>query len=142
MQFKIMFVPVLALIWAGVSLGGSLVAAPAKFTAPSLEMSVALDVGRAQFKWLGHTEAALLILMIVALVFTCRHLDWRLFLIPVAAFLIQQLGVMPKLDAVTIEAIEGAAETSGGLHVTYVVLEFVKFASLIVASVFCLYRMI
>ncbi|KJS39416.1 MAG: hypothetical protein VR74_02205 [Hyphomonas sp. BRH_c22] len=49
--------PVLALVWAGVSLGGSLVAAPAKFRAPSLEVMTALEVGRAQFLWVGITEA-------------------------------------------------------------------------------------
>ena len=43
----------IALVWAGVAIGGSLIATPAKFQAPSLSMTTALEVGRAQFFWVG-----------------------------------------------------------------------------------------
>ena len=49
----------LPLLWAGVSLGGNLVAAPAKFQVAALEMPVALQVGRAQFTWIAYIEWAI-----------------------------------------------------------------------------------
>jgi hypothetical protein len=43
-------------IWAGLLLGVSFVATPAKFLAPSLPMTQALDVGRWTFHVLAWTE--------------------------------------------------------------------------------------
>ena len=44
------------LLWAGLSLGGNLIAAPAKFQVSDLGLALALQVGRAQFTWLGYAE--------------------------------------------------------------------------------------
>jgi hypothetical protein len=41
-----MLLAALLLLWAGVLLGVSVLAAPAKFAAPRLTLPVALDVGR------------------------------------------------------------------------------------------------
>jgi hypothetical protein len=43
-------------IWAGILIGVSFIATPAKFGAPSLSMAVALDVGRHTFRVLGFVE--------------------------------------------------------------------------------------
>ena len=48
--------PMLLYIWSGLVLAGSFIVAPAKFQAPSLTDSIALEVGRAQFYWLGVAE--------------------------------------------------------------------------------------
>ena len=47
---------VLALVWFGVLAGVSFLATPIKFMAPSLSLSVALDVGRQTFAALNPLE--------------------------------------------------------------------------------------
>ena len=126
--------PVVALVWAGVSLGGSLVAAPAKFQAPSLEMATALEVGRAQFFWVGITEA-ILCGGIVASLLLWPTPHWRWMAGPIAAFALQRLAVMPALDARTLEVIAGAPAGETHLHLVYIILEALKFLLLIGAAI-------
>ena len=123
-----------ALIWSGVALGGSLIATPAKFQAPSLTMPTALEVGRAQFQWVGLGEALLCVVLIAA-VFTVGKLDWRLAAVPVVLFAIQRLAVMPSLDARTLQVIAGADVGPSSLHIVYIVLEVAKFAALLTAGI-------
>ncbi len=118
-----------ALLWAGVSLGGALIAAPAKFQAPSLTLPVALEVGRAQFRWVGYGEWGLCIAFVLSL-FLLGGLNWRWALIPLALFAIQQFAVMPPLDARTLQVIAGDVVEKSSLHIIYIVLEFLKFFSL------------
>ena len=127
-------VPVLAFLWAGVSLGGSLVAAPAKFRAPSLDRPTALEVGRAQFFWVGVTEAVLCAVLIGALVLDATG-PWRWLVVPVVLFAIQRLVIMPPLDARTRRLIREERVGASRLHLVFVVLEVVKFASLVVGGV-------
>ena len=127
-------VPLLALIWAGVSLGGSLVAAPAKFRAPSLDRPTALEVGRAQFYWVGVTEGALCVGLIAALVVVAAD-AWRWMAVPITLFAIQRFVVMPPLDARTVQAIQGASARARHLHTIYVILELLKFGGLVTAGV-------
>ena len=67
-----------ALVWAGVTIGGSLIAAPAKFGAPSLDLPTALEVGRAQFFWVGIAEGALCAALVGAFVFRPPVARWWL----------------------------------------------------------------
>lgn len=122
-----------ALIWAGVALGGSLIATPAKFQAPSLAMPTALEVGRAQFQWVGVGEAALAAALI-AIMFTIGRIDWRLAAAPLILFAIQRLAVMPALDARTLQVIAGQDVGPSSLHIVYIVLEVAKFVALLVAG--------
>ena len=126
--------PVAALVWAGVSLGGSLVAAPAKFQAPSLEMTTALEVGRAQFFWVGITEA-ILCAGIVASLLLWPTPHWKWMAAPIATFALQRLAVMPALDARTLEVIAGAPAGETHLHLVYIILEALKFLLLIAAAI-------
>ncbi len=126
-------IPAVALIWAGVSLGGNLVAAPAKFAGTDLSTSVLLQVSHAQFLWLGYTEWVLLIgLIIYALV--VRHGSALWYLVPVAIFSIQQLVIMPMLNERTLLQIANVEVGSSSLHVVFVILEFLKLVSLIAIS--------
>lgn len=129
-----LFAPALALIWAGVALGGSLVAAPAKFTAPSLDLPTALDVGRAQFFWVGVSEAVLCAGVIVAL-FAAPATLWKWMAAPIAIFAVQWLVVMPPLDARTLAVIGGAAAGETHLHIVFIVLEVLKVIALVTAAV-------
>lgn len=123
--------PGILLLWAGLSLGGSLIATPAKFQAPSLSLATALEVSRATFQWMGVAEAALCAVLIVAL-FLRRGAGWRLALVPIGLFAVQRLAVMPALDARTLAVIAGENVGESSLHGLYVVLEVGKFLALLV----------
>lgn len=132
---KLSFLPsALCFIWTGVSLGGAFVATPAKFQAPSLDLLTALEVGRAQFAWLGYTEFILMGLLIIAVLFTRKDIVWGWVTLPVALFLVQRLGVMPTLDTAAIQQIAGQPPQSESLHIIYIALEVAKFASLVAAG--------
>ena len=57
MKSAALFLPVLMLVWAGVTIGGSLIAAPAKFGAPSLDLRMALEVATSSSSGSGSPSA-------------------------------------------------------------------------------------
>ncbi len=124
----------LAGIWAGTVVGGSLIAAPAKFTVDSLSLPLALEVGRAQFFWLGFGEAFLCACLLVCALFSSRARH-RILVLPIVVFAVQRLYLMPMLNARTNEIIAGVAVPPSSLHLVYVALEIIKIALL------CLFAM-
>ena len=52
----------LIMLWAGVLIGVSFLAAPAKFGAPGLSLPMAMEIGRREFGGLNLTEIALTLL--------------------------------------------------------------------------------
>jgi len=128
----------IGLLWAGLSLGGSLIAAPAKFRAPSLDLPTALEVGRAQFRWLANTEWVFLIFLVSSLIWPYTSFARVWFALPILIFLIQRFVIMPKLDALTTDRIAGNAPSSSHLHITYVAAEGFKFLSLVGVSIILL----
>ena len=131
--------PVVALVWAGVTIGGSMIAAPSKFQAASLTLAQTLEVGRAQFFWLGVAES----LMCAALigVLALRPANARLRMgAPVLVFGVQWLIVMPFLDDRTVRRITGEPVGESHLHLVFVVLDILKVAMLIAVGVAALRR--
>ena len=91
----------LAFVWAGLSLGGNLIAAPAKFQVADLPLPIALQVGRAQFTWLGNAEWVLLVLLVTVSVFLKQKLA-LLYLLPAGLFMVSSLLLCRSLiNAVT-----------------------------------------
>ena len=122
--------PALLILWAGLALGGNLIAAPAKFGATSVPVADLLQVGKLQFRWLANTEWVLLGLTLAAGVFTSRpHLLW--LALPVGLFLVQRFAVFPELDARTIRTIAGETVPHSNIHLVYIGFELAKLATLI-----------
>ncbi len=118
-----------ALIWAGMVLGVSFLATPAKFLAPSLPRPVALDVGRHTFRMFGRVEAALAALLGLRAAGSKRR---RLFaLAPGLVVLAQTLWLRPLLDARTQQVIAGRELPPSDLHLGYVAGESAKLAALL-----------
>jgi len=113
------------LVWAGLALGGNIIAAPAKFQVDSLTLSQLLLVGRAQFAWLGNAELVFASVTILLCVFTEGRMR-ILGLLAVALFGIQQIGLQPMLEARTDLIISGAPAPEGVLHLVFVALEIAK----------------
>ena len=126
-------------LWAGIVLGGSLIAAPAKFQAPSLELPVALEVGRAQFLWVGYAEAACagLVIFLMATSALSKTLE-RVVLISagsaIVLLIVQRLVLMPILNERTDAIIAGASVEPSQLHLVFIILEIIKLAILIFAG--------
>lgn len=127
--------PVFAIFWAGLALGATLIATPAKFLAPSLTLPTALEIGRATFYWVGVAEAAICISFIIAIL-TFGGIRWRIAFVPIAIFAIQRLGLMPFLDARAIDIIAGNTVKASNLHDIYIYLECAKvFALMAVGAI-------
>ena len=111
-------------------LGVSFLATPAKFLAPSLELPVALDVGRHTFGVFGAVELALAAAL--ALLGPLAAGGGRR-LLPVAPGLIvlaQALWLRPLLDARVQQVIAGAMPPPSRVHLGYVACEAAKVALL------------
>lgn len=110
----------LLILWAGVLIGGSLIAAPTKFQVEDLTLPVALQVGRVQFQGVLIAELACMAAIIVLL--AASKAAWRTpFLATIAlAFAllgIQHLAMMPILQARSEQIIAG--EKSLKLYCTW-----------------------
>ena len=119
----------IGLLWAGLSLGGNLIAAPAKFQVSDLGLALALQVGRAQFTWLGYAEWVFLATLAVV-GFMVRLPVYAFYLVPMMLFLIQQIWIMPRLNARTDMIIAGEMPVESNLHIIFIVLESLKFLTL------------
>lgn len=123
-------IPALALIWAGLALGGNMIAASAKFQVDSLSTVDLLRVGRAQFAWLGRVEWGLAIALLSAGV-VHRGIPIWLILATCLIFLVQQVALHPLLQARTDDLQAGHIVGSSFLHLYFIVLEGVKIALLV-----------
>lgn len=124
----------LALVWAGMVLGISFLATPAKFLAPSLPLPVALDVGRQTFRIFGRVEVVLSALLGLDAVAArpARLLD----LAPGMVVVFQRLWLRPRLQARTQQVAEGrVVPRSSWLHPAFMACEAIKLAALLALGV-------
>ena len=115
---------VLACTWAGLILGSSFLAAPAKFGTPSLTRPVALDVGRHIFKLQLRIELNLAFLFLILTMIGPSGV-WR-FALPIfvgAVIAYQFQFLQPALDARAQTIIDGGAPPPALHHRIYVALE-------------------
>ena len=120
-------------VWAGLSLGGALIAAPAKFRAPSLTRPVALEVGRAQFQWVTTVELTLCLAVVAGNIFSFA-VSWLWLLIAVSMFAAQRFVLLPNLHSRTDLIIAGQLQRPSRLHSIYAAIEVAKFALLTAIS--------
>lgn len=128
-------VTAIALFWAGMVFGVSFLATLAKFSAPSLTLPVALDVGRHTFSWLYRAEWALALLLAPALfAFGFSFLRAAAFGILVAIIAMQALWLLPALSARTDIIQSGGVPPPSMLHLISVTAEVSKLALLLLTG--------
>lgn len=125
------------LIWAGASISANMIAAPAKFQVADLTRPVALQVGRAQFLWVGYLEMALAALALLAFATFNRPVQVLVF-VAVALFIAQRFVVLPQLSDLTDQVISGQGASGSKLHLVFIALEVAKLAALITAGALAL----
>ena len=127
-----------SLIWAGMILGVSFVATPAKFLAPSLTLPVALDVGRHTFSIFAKLEWALACAC-AALAFASDSRRRALAVSATLALLlaVQALVLIPDLDRRVGLYLAGQVPPRSPLHIVYVAIELAKIAVLLAGAMLC-----
>jgi hypothetical protein len=125
----------LALIWAGMIIGVSGLATPVKFTAPTLTLPVALDVGRVTFRLFGRVEWGLAFILLLLGVAARVRLLWLPIGLVVAVVLAQAVWLLPALDVRTASVISGAPPPANSLHAWYIAAEAVKLVALLAAGI-------
>jgi hypothetical protein len=124
----------IACLWAGLCIGGNLIAASAKFQVASLPLSTALEIGQVTFRSVGLLEALLCVALIV-LLFLRSH-RFRIFCtLPALLFAVQWFAVMPVLHTRTVAIISGSSLPPSNVHFIYMILEFSKVLFLVVAGI-------
>jgi hypothetical protein len=125
----------LIMLWAGVLIGVSFLAAPAKFNATRLSLPVAMEVGRQEFGILNRVEIgfAVITLALAALARPGRTVALGLA-IAVLVVAVQALWLLPVLDARALSIIQGESPQPAPWHTLYVVLEVLKLLALLVAG--------
>lgn len=136
------FLAFLATAWLGLLLGVSFVATPVKFRAPSLDLPVALDVGRVTFALFSKVELGLCLILVLCMPFLRIGFVGALAVaLVVVIVLAQAFWLLPLLDARVGEIIAGATVPATSDHRWYVVGEAVKTAVLLGLAVDALRRL-
>lgn len=123
----------MSLLWAGVIIGCTFIATPAKFHA-NVSLPNLLQVGRVTFHAVGTVEAVLAVLML-ALFLIQKPKRWIALAAPVI-LAIEWLLVMPPLDAQTVREIGGAPPAGAGGHIGFIALETLKLLALLYVGLF------
>lgn len=124
-------------IWAGVLLGVSFIATPAKFLAPSLPLAQALDVGRWTFHVLALIEWPIAIALLAAL-FMCRPRPLVAIACLAAIVVIlatQTLYLRPLLDGRVLAIIAGQNVPPSQWHEVFIGLELLKLLLIVAAGI-------
>jgi hypothetical protein len=131
----------LIMVWAGVLIGVSFLAAPAKFGAPGLSLPVAMEVGRREFGTLNLAEIVLAVVTL-ALAAYVRPERAIWFGLGLAALIValQWLWLLPVLDARAELIIEGGAPEPAPWHALYIGAEVVKLLALLISGWLTLWR--
>jgi hypothetical protein len=131
----------LIMLWAGVVIGVSFLTAPAKFTAPTLTLPVAMDVGRQEF---GTLNLAEILLAVVALALAAyarvERLIWFGLAVAAAVIALQALWLLPVLDARAEMIIQGETPPRAPWHTIYIAIEVLKLLALLVVGWLALSR--
>jgi hypothetical protein len=130
------------LFWAGMLVGVSFLAAPAKFMAPSLSLPVAMEIGREEFHVLNVAET---VCALVALALAGLGRPGRVIWlgIAVAAVLVpmQGLWLLPLLDARAETIIQGGTPPAAPWHSLYIAAEVLKLLALLATGWLVLRRL-
>ena len=129
------------MLWAGVLIGVSFLAAPAKFSAPTLTLPVAMDVGRQEFGTLNLAEILLAVVTLaVAAYARPPRTIWFGLVIAAGVILLQALWLLPVLDARAEMIIRGEPPPSAPWHTVYIAIEVLKLLALLLVGWLALWR--
>lgn len=124
----------IAFVWLGIAVGVSFMATPIKFTAPSLDLPTALEVGRVTFRLLARVEWTLAAVLVGWLLWTRRRPPWSVWL-AVALVVLESVWLLPALGVRTDAIRAGRSVPPSSLHGWFVAAEALKCLALAHGSV-------
>ncbi len=126
-----------AVLWAGMIVGVSFIATPAKFLAPSLGDRTAFDVGRATFELFCSIEVGLALVLLGLVLYAWRRLTLIGLAVSVLAItFMQAFVVLPVLSDRVAAIVAGYGVPPSHVHLLYVSMEIAK-TGLLVALASC-----
>ena len=128
---------VVLLLWAGILFGVSFLATTAKFSAPSLTLPVAVDVGRSTFAVLNQVELGCAVLSLgLLLAGASRAFVVRSALgLAALGLLLETLWLLPALDERARMVIDGGTPPASSLHDVYIAIDAAKLVALLLGTV-------
>jgi hypothetical protein len=121
----------ICLIWLGMVLGISFLEAPVKFQAPSVTLSIGLDIGRSVFGMFNKVEIAFGIITLFLIAIIKQRLQEIIpFMIVWALMILQTLWLLPFLNNRVELILQGQTPEDSVLHAVYIVMEMIKAVSL------------
>jgi hypothetical protein len=131
----------LIMLWAGMLIGVSFLAAPAKFGAPSLSLPVAMEVGRREFGALNLAEiASAVVTLALAAYVRPERTIWLGLALAAIIVVLKWLWLLPVLDARAELIIRGDTPEPAPWHALYIGGEVVKLLVLLVVGWLALWR--
>lgn len=126
-------------VWLGMVLAISFLEAPLKFRAPGVTTVLGLGIGRLVFRGLNVAEVVLAVVVIVgAVVAGAAPGPLAAIAVLVVVLLVQLALVRPQLNRRSDRVLAGEDAPRSRAHLTYVGLELVKVAALLVLGVLLL----
>jgi hypothetical protein len=131
----------LIMLWAGVVIGVSFLAAPAKFGALGLSLPVAMEVGRREFGALNLTELVLAVVTLALAAYARpERVIWLGLGLAAVIVILQWLWLLPVLDARAELIIRGETPQPAPWHALYIGAEVLKLLALLVIGWLALWR--
>jgi hypothetical protein len=129
------------MLWAGVVIGVSFLAAPAKFGALGLSLPVAMEVGRREFGALNLTELVLAVVTLALAAYARpERVIWLGLGLAAVIVILQWLWLLPVLDARAELIIRGETPQPAPWHALYIGAEVLKLLALLVIGWLALWR--
>jgi len=121
--------------WAGVVLGVSFIATPAKFLVPQLEMPVALEVGKAIFHIFNKVEWIICVgILVLTFISKGNLFRWIFIRILVALLSLKTFYLLPALDMRTNRVIAGGIPQPGISHWLYIIADILQVNSALLGA--------
>jgi hypothetical protein len=129
------------MLWAGVLIGVSFLAAPAKFDAPGLSLPMAMEIGRREFGTLNLAEIALAVVALaLAAYLRPERAIWLGLGLAALIVALRWLWLLPMLDARAELIIQGGTPEPAPWHALYIGAELLKLLALLVVGWLSLWR--
>lgn len=129
-------------VWLGMIVGVSFLATPVKFQAPSLDLPVALDVGRVTFALFSSVEwVAAMVLAISVLLRAAPRLARLLAATVIAILAVESFWLLPVLDARVERVLAGQPLPHTSHHFLYATAEAAKVVLLAALALHALWRL-
>jgi hypothetical protein len=131
----------LIMLWAGVLIGVSFLAAPAKFGAPGLSLPIAMEIGRREFGALNLVEIAIAVVALALAAYARpERAIWLGLGLAALIVALQWLWLLPLLDARAELIIQGGTPEPALWHALYIGAEVLKLLALLIAGWLTLWR--